>query len=744
MATAIRLVSSIPEKSLPRDPARTLAALMSLRFAVNYEWDADYAENIKVEKKAWLNVIGDFVDWPLDLVNAFKASAEQDNDSDGEFIDISAITYGNEAFKCFVDAYSKKKSQFDTLFKQSITRLEAHWQVVNQIDPVAQNVAMLGDMLGLTECERLILLLLAHRDSKLFAPFSYLDFSSFPKALKVLACMLDVSLESMVEALHPKGILIKNGIVIRDFVYPSWDDFIDLWGHVKTVISMHNRNVADLMRHFVEEATPSQLQLEDIPHLQDSLSMLVPVLRNALLTKAQGINILIYGPPGTGKTEFAKLLAKTVGHALSQVSASDDSDKPISGRERFISMMIAQLFLAESQNNLILFDEVEDVLSGQDHTSYYSQIEKKQVNGGFTKAWINQRLETNPIPVIWICNDHSGIDQAFLRRFVFHIEIGIPPRSVRQKIAERYLDGLNLPAVVFRKLSEQTDLSPAQLESAARLVKLNGCQDADVIQQVLEKTLKNSMAVMGNHFAQSNHSITPYSLSYLNLDTPLPIEQLVDALKHSEKASLCFYGHPGTGKTQLANYIAEVLDKPLLIKRASDLLSPYVGENEANIAAMFKEATNEKAILFLDEADSFLRDREGMTKGWEVSQVNELLQQMEQFKGIFICATNLFDQLDKAALRRFVFKISFDYLTIKQRQTLFAESLNVDTNGLESDHQRRLQRLDHLTPGDYATVLRQAAILKQTFTADQLIDQLEKESALKNGQRVQRSIGFII
>lgn len=77
MSTAIRLVSSLPEKSLPRDPARTLAALMSLRFAVNYDWDADYAESIKLEKKAWLNVVGDFVEWPQDLINAFIASSRK-------------------------------------------------------------------------------------------------------------------------------------------------------------------------------------------------------------------------------------------------------------------------------------------------------------------------------------------------------------------------------------------------------------------------------------------------------------------------------------------------------------------------------------------------------------------------------------------------------------------------------------------------------------------------------------------
>jgi SpoVK/Ycf46/Vps4 family AAA+-type ATPase len=237
-------------------------------------------------------------------------------------------------------------------------------------------------------------------------------------------------------------------------------------------------------------------------------------------------------------------------------------------------------------------------------------------------------------------------------------------------------------------------------------------------------------------------SITPYRLDYLNVDTQLPLSRILEAVQKRPQGSLCFYGPPGTGKTQFAEHLAEQLDKSLIIKRASDLLSKWLGGSEQNIAKMFKEARDERAILFLDEADSFLRDRQGLTRSWEVSQVNELLQQMESFNGIFICATNLFDQIDQAALRRFTFKIHFDYLKPIQRLELFAESLQLSTDDLSNHHQRRVQKLDQLTPGDFATVLRQAYNLDEMPTADQLLEQLEKECTLKNHGRTQRSIGF--
>ena len=157
----------------------------------------------------------------------------------------------------------------------------------------------------------------------------------------------------------------------------------------------------------------------------------------------------------------------------------------------------------------------------------------------------------------------------------------------------------------------------------------------------------------------------------LNVESRFEMPRIVQALKARGHGTLCFYGAPGTGKTALAEHIASSLDKPLLIKQASDLMSKFVGETEQNMAGMFREAENEKAVLLLDEADSFLQDRRGAQRTYEVTEVNEMLQGMERFNGIFVCTTNLMDRIDQAALRRFTFKIRFKPLTAAQREKMF-------------------------------------------------------------------------
>ena len=62
------------------------------------------------------------------------------------------------------------------------------------------------------------------------------------------------------------------------------------------------------------------------------------------------------------------------------------------------------------------------------------------------------------------------------------------------------------------------------------------------------------------------------------------------------------------------------------------------------MARMFEEAQAEQAVLLLDEADSFLRSRRLAERHYEVSEVNEMLQGMERFAGVFICTTNLFER----------------------------------------------------------------------------------------------------
>src|SRR5690625_5794927 len=143
--------------------------------------------------------------------------------------------------------------------------------------------------------------------------------------------------------------------------------------------------------------------------------------------------------------------------------------------------------------------------------------------------------------------------------------------------------------------------------------------------------------------------------SYL-LQADVNLKEMVPMLKEMPAARLCLYGPSGAGKTAYGYWLAHYLGTELLLRRASDILGAYVGQSEENIANAFKEATENSAILMIDEVDSFLSDRRCASRSWEVSIVNEMLTQMENFDGTFISTTNRLNDLDQAVLRRFDLK----------------------------------------------------------------------------------------
>ncbi|MBX9793786.1 MAG: ATP-binding protein, partial [Burkholderiaceae bacterium] len=186
------------------------------------------------------------------------------------------------------------------------------------------------------------------------------------------------------------------------------------------------------------------------------------------------------------------------------------------------------------------------------------------------------------------------------------------------------------------------------------------------------------------------------------------------------------------------------LQRPLMVRQASDIMSKFVGETEQNMARMFEEAQTEQAVLLLDEADSFLRSRRMAERNYEISEVNEMLQGMERFAGVFICTTNLFGELDEAALRRFTFKVRFKPLTVEQRERMFvAEALDGEATRLTAEQRARLRELDALAPGDFASVKRQIDVLGEAFEPDEFLSQLEAEHRVKPEVRQQRHIGFM-
>lgn len=129
------------------------------------------------------------------------------------------------------------------------------------------------------------------------------------------------------------------------------------------------------------------------------------------------------------------------------------------------------------------------------------------------------------------------------------------------------------------------------------------------------------------------------------------------------KTILCFFGAPGTGKTMCAHAIAKELGKKIMIASYASIESKWVGEGPKNMRKIFKDATDQDAILFFDEADSFLSKRvnnaeTGSDKHYN-RMSNEMFQLLEEFDGVVIFATNLVSDFDKAFKSRILSLVEF-------------------------------------------------------------------------------------
>ncbi len=623
---------------------------------------------------------------------------------------------------------------------------------------VEKNIDSLARLLQLNPAERALLLYgtLARYQRDLRGLLVEFKVSNAQEAYAAIARVAGVSETDVAEALRAGSRLERVGMVenlISEHNITDLADLMKVSEQLPPVLMRKYEGPSDLMAVFTRPARRSELVPDDFSFVAVDQQMMTALLRNAVARKEPGVNVLLYGPPGTGKTELAKVASQAAGLELYEVEHADRDGNSLSGRDRYRSLQISQVFLKGSTNVALLFDEVEDVFPpiSTDAAQLIARMDTGDgaaLSGSVSgKAWVNQILETNPVPVIWITNRIEQIDPAFRRRFQYHLELKSPPPGARESLVSRALAGVAVGEGFAAKLSERKGLTPAQIRTAVKFAKL--AADASAVtglEALIERQLVNADKALGNVATErgARRVVTHYDLGLVNTESRFEVPKIVEALRRKSYGTLCFYGPPGTGKTALAEHIAKALDCPLMIRQASDIMSKYVGETEQNMAKMFEEAQTESAVLLLDEADSFLRSRKMAERTYEISEVNEMLQGMERFSGVFICTTNLFQELDEAALRRFTFKVQFKPLTGPQRERMFvAEALDGAAALMTDEQCNRLAQLTSLAPGDFASVKRQSDVLGESFAPDEFLSQLEAEHRVKPDVRQQRGMGFL-
>ncbi len=750
--------------------------LMCSQFVLNLAAQQGPKFNVRRDLNGLMALSGRHVAWPVSVLtrlreylgrrcvgNEFWKGHDALNHAD--FLERHGVwrgPYEEGTVFFYLDEYAKDNPK-DLLAMLSTTSDWLTRALKKHATLVEKNIDSLANLLQLNRAERALLLYgtLARYQRDLRSILVEFKVSNANEAYAALAQVAGVPASEVGEALRAGSRLERIGLVenlISEHNITDLADLMKVSEKLPPVLMREYRDRSELMAVFTRPSKLSKLSTDNFAFVQDDVAALTKLLKRAVSGHELGVNVLLYGPPGTGKTELAKVIAQTAGLELFEVEHADRDGNSLSGRDRYRSLQIAQVFLKGTEGSALLFDEVEDVfppISGE-AAQLMARAEQLAANAPSTsvngKAWVNQILEQNPVPTIWVTNQIEQIDPAFRRRFAYHLELKSPPPGARAELVRNVLaDTLGTATVsdtFVAKLTERKGLTPAQIRTAVRFATLV-CDESpapDQVEQLIERQLKNADAALGTDGQASKirRSVTNYDLDMLNVESRYEVVRIVQAIKAKGHGTLCFYGAPGTGKTALAEHLAQSLGKPLMVKQASDLMSKFVGETEQNMAAMFKEADSEKAVLLLDEADSFLQDRRGAQRTYEVTEVNEMLQQMERFSGVFVCTTNLFDRLDQAALRRFTFKIKFNPLTTQQRERMFvAEALGGDARAITPEHVTGLGKLAQLCPGDFAAVKRQIDILGETLSADEFLEQLQAEHRIKPEVRESRSIGFV-
>jgi AAA+ superfamily predicted ATPase len=451
----------------------------------------------------------------------------------------------------------------------------------------------------------------------------------------------------------------------------------------------------------------------------------------------------LYGVEGTGKTELAKSISQALGLPLLETGLSLENaheEKGSGERERVIRYRMRALRIAawhaEKSPHILLVDEADTVLNLAE------------------KGFLNQLMESILVPVIWIVNEIGFIENSTRWRFDFSMHFRAMHHSRRLQVWDSVFETQNarglLDAQTVERIATEIPVMAGGITQAVRHAQNLLHSGSSLTPKHIVRRMSSAQAKLLELPSTVGETLSRgpgYSLDGLNIQGSMAdIMTVVHGFNTKWRSlsdddapcslNILLWGPPGTGKTEFARHLARELGRSLQVKRASDILGSHVGETERKIREAFEGAEEQRAILFFDEADSLLRSREGARNSWEVTQVNEMLTRMENFRGVFIAATNHPDTLDIASRRRFALKLGFDYLKSAGIEAFWRMFFH------PAEFPAEAARLALLTPGDFHAVHgRMQYLAPEQQNSTRYLQELKVEIASKD-IHAGRSIGY--
>ena len=455
----------------------------------------------------------------------------------------------------------------------------------------------------------------------------------------------------------------------------------------------------------------------DLMNSSENLEQLINNLTEPYIVNS--FSMLLSGPRGSGKEVFAQKVMDAVQCEYEYVTIADFSSTNCrminfqnQNKNEPKSVLEYIRFLENQKHKGVVFLNTDKLFSKTDRFFGSTAFEIITNVEGMIKA-----IKNNKFPVILIIDNPEDICQELRNAFMFRINFNYMDNPQKEAAYNLFF---NFEAPDFlRRLGGLVVEDFSRVKRKAKI--LNILDNSEKILALLEDEAKYKVGGSTSYLKPD----TAFEFKLVNAD--LNLIELTEKLKEKGQGkpfSMIIYGPPGTGKSYYLRYLADQLGIDTIEMTAASLLSKWIGDTEHNIVNMFREAENRKAMIIIDEIEALICSRENEDKAFRVQMVNTFLTELDAVKYPFACTTNYIDKVDKAALRRFVFKTKFDYLTKEQNDWAFKTFFKFDPPD-------ELKRVGGLTNGDYSSVKKRAIILDKMNDCDAIMDMLKEEAKRK-------------